>query len=274
MYYIYFPYVTLLAALMLYDCYQLKQPRWWALAVLLAPVTTPYFIFKSRKESGVKFFMFFIVTFCAVTGGELFLYSKGVNRHHYAHQMPEIRQMIHLSDQLKTTTMKLDHELGILENLTKIESRAHEIKSTFEFVEHVINLLKINQEAIKQMVTYSSDHETFFIGRNLEWVLTLRNFYTNRNVIQHYKSLQNYLDRFADVLKYTYVNFYNITEYKSLEHLKNYDEYYLRYRRAIDSHNRFNTKRIDFQNVFADTYPDLKSFLPGERQTDTFRLWE
>jgi hypothetical protein len=267
--------VTLLAALMLYDCYQQKQPRWWAMAVLFAPVTTPYFIFKSRKESGVILFMVFIVTFCAVTGGEFFLYSKDMDKqHNYIHLMPEIQQMIHLSDQLKTTTMKLDHELSILENLTKIESRAPEIKSTFEFVEHLKNILVINQEAIKQVVTYSSDHEGFFVGRHLEWVLTLRNFYTNRNVIQHYKSLQNYLDSFANVLKYTYVNFYNITEYKSLEHLKNYDEYYLRYRRAIDSHNRFNTKRIDFQNKFADTYPDLKSFLPGERQTDTFSLWQ
>ena len=274
MYYIYFPYVTLLAALMLYDCYQKEQPRWWALAVLVAPVTTPYFIFKSRKGSGVILFMVFIVTFCAVTGVEFFLYSKDMDRYTYTRQMPEIRQMIHLSDQLKTTTMKLDHELSILKNLTKIESRVHEIKTAFEFVDHLKELLKINQEAIKQVVTYSSDHERFFVGRNLEWVLTLRDFYTNRNVTQHYKSLQNYLDSFADVLKYTYVNFYNITEYKSLEHLKTYDEYYLRYRRAIDSHNRFNTKRIDFQNKFADTYPDLKSFLPGERQTDTFSLWQ
>jgi hypothetical protein len=139
---------------MLYDCYQQKQPRWWALAVLFAPVTTPYFIFKSRKESGVILFMVFIVTFCAVTGGEFFLYSKDMDRHSYTRQMPEIRQMIRLSDHLKTTTMKLDHELSILENLTKIQSRAPEIKSTFEFVEHLKNLLVINQEAIKQAVTY------------------------------------------------------------------------------------------------------------------------
>jgi len=75
-------------------------------------------------------------------------------------------------------------------------------------------------------------------------------------------------------LKYTHVNFYNITEYKTREHLKNYDEYYLRYRRAVDAHNRFNVKRIEFQNSFLKKHPDIKPYLPGERQTETFRLWE
>ena len=68
--------------------------------------------------------------------------------------------------------------------------------------------------------------------------------------------------------------FLNITEFKDTETLKNYDEYYLRYRRAVDSHNRFNVKRIEFQNQFLIKYPEIKAYLPGERQTETFRLWE
>ena len=56
--------------------------------------------------------------------------------------------------------------------------------------------------------------------------------------------------------------------------LKNYDEYYLRYRRAVDSHNRLNVNRIVFQNAFLLKYPDIKPYLPGKRQTDTFRVWE
>ena len=73
-------------------------------------------------------------------------------------------------------------------------------------------------------------------------------------------------------MKYTGVD--NRLILKNADMYKNYDEYYLRYRRAVDSHNRFNVKRIDFQNSFLKKHPEIKPYLPGERQTETFRLWE
>jgi len=92
--------------------------------------------------------------------------------------------------------------------------------------------------------------------------------------VVHYKSLEAYLDNFEALLTYSYTNFYNIKDAKSKGHLKNYDEYYLRYRRAVDAHNRFNVKRIEFQNEFLHKYPSIKPYLPGKRQTETFMLWE
>ena len=259
---------------MLQECYNKNQPRRWALMVLLAPVTTPYFIFKSRKESGMVLFMIFLTTFSAVGGIEFFLYSNYMEKNKYSHLPPVTIQMIRLSEELKISTIKLDQALIKLENLSKVESRIHEIKKTIEFIHQLRNIMIENQEAIKRLVKYTSDYKTFFAGKDLEWVFNVQKFYNNRNVIQHYKSLQKYLDGFEELLKYTYVNFYNITEHKSKEHFKNYDEYYLRYRRAVDSHNRFNVKRIYFQNSFLEKYPDIKPYLPGERQTETFRLWE
>jgi len=131
-----------------------------------------------------------------------------------------------------------------------------------------------NQASIARLVKFTSDYKVYFVKKDLNWVYQIQSFYTNRNVVVNYKSLQAYLENFEALLTYFYTNFYNITEAKSKEHLKNYDEYYLRYRRAVDSHNRFNVQRIEFQNEFLRKYPDIKPYFPGKRQTETFMLWE
>jgi len=259
---------------MLYECHNKNHPKWWAVMTLIAPITTPYFIFKSRKESGIIFFMVFLTTFSAVGSTEFFFYSRYMEKNKYAHLPPVTRQMIRLSEQVKLSTSRLDKALIELENLSKVESRVHEIKKTIEFIANLRTIMFENQESIKRLVKYTSDYKSYFTKQDLSWVFNLQRFYDNRNVIQHYRSLEKYLDNFEDLLKYTYVNFYNITKHKSKEHFRNYDEYYLRYRRAVDSHNKFNVKRINFQNSFLKKYPDIKPYLPGERQTETFRLWE
>lgn len=258
---------------MLYECIDKGRPKWWVPMVLFAPVTTPYFIFKSRKESGIILFMIFLTIFSAVSAGEFILYTRYMERNKYAHLPPVVRQMIRLSEELKASTLKLDKGLIELENLSKVESRINEIKSTIEFIGRLRVTMVENQQAIDRLVRYTSDYSRFFKKSDLQWVFHLQKFYNNRIVKQHIKSLVEYLDDFEDLLRYTYVNFYNITEAKSAVHLKNYDEYYLRYRRAVDSHNRFNVKRITFQNEFLKKYPEIKPYLPGERQTDTFKLW-
>ncbi|MCP3875849.1 MAG: hypothetical protein GY699_22185 [Desulfobacteraceae bacterium] len=274
MYYIYFPYIVILALLMSYECNNKMQPRWWVLMVLFAPITMPYFIFKSRKEAGISFFMIFLMTFSAVAGLEAFLYSKYYEKNKYSHLPALTIQLIRHAEDLKVSTTKLDHALVKLENLSKVESRIHEIKRTIEFIDQLRDVMFKNQEDINRLVKYTSDYTDFFAGRDLEWVFDIQFFYNNRVVIQHNKSIQNYLERFEDLLRYTHRNFYNITEHKTKDSLKNYDEYYIRYRRAVDSHNRFNVKRIDFQNKYLQKHPDIKAYLPGKRQTETFKLWE
>lgn len=187
---------------------------------------------------------------------------------------PVIRKMIVLSEQLKKSTAELDDALVKLENLSKVESRIHEIKKTISFIHELRDIMRKNQEDIERLKQYTDDYKQFFVKKDLAWVFDVQRFYHNRNVVNHYRSLEKYLFSFEELLEYTYVNFYNITQIKSEEHLKNYDEYYLRYRRAVDSHNRFNVKRIDFQNAYLHQYPQTKPYLPGERQTETFRLWE
>jgi len=75
LYYIYLPYVLILAGLMGYECHKRHHPRWWPFFVMAAPITTPYFIFKSRKSEGVILFMIFLTTFTAVAASEFYIYA-------------------------------------------------------------------------------------------------------------------------------------------------------------------------------------------------------
>ncbi|MBA3008701.1 MAG: hypothetical protein KKF12_05345 [Proteobacteria bacterium] len=274
MYYIYFPYVLVLSGLILYECYRKKHPKWWSLLVLFAPITTPYIIFKSRKTEGMILFMIFLATFTAMSAFEFYIYSDLREKNKYAHLPPITRQVIRLSDDLKQTTIDLDKALVTLEVISKVESRINELKRTIEFIETIRIAMAANQDAIDRLVKFITDYKAYFVKKDLNWVYQIQQFYTNRNVLLHYKSLNAYLDDFEALLSYTHSNFYNITKAKTSEHLNNYDEYYLRYRRAVDTHNKFNVQRIEFQNEFLLKYPDIKPYLPGKRQTDTFRLWE
>jgi len=274
LYYIYLPYVCVLALVMLAECYQKKRPGWWALVVLAAPVTTPYFIFKSRKAQGVVPFMIFLTTFTAVSASEIYLYNQMKETFKYAHLPPVTRQVIRISETLKTTTHRLDEALITLENMSKVESRKSEIKHTIDFIADLRVIIFQNQAAIKRMVKFTSDYESYFVKKELNWVYQVQIYYTNRNVVQHYKSLMVYLDDFEALLRYTYENFEAIDKIKDPKQLNNYDQYYLRYRRAVDSHNRQNVRRIEYQNRFLEKYPDIKAYLPGIRQTETFKLWQ
>ncbi|MCG8636977.1 MAG: hypothetical protein MI863_24305 [Desulfobacterales bacterium] len=273
MYYIYLPYALILGCLMFYECHKRAHPKWWALLVLAAPVTTPYFIFKSRKRSGVILFMIFMTTFSVMAASEVYLYLQMKEKFKYAHLPPLTRQVVRFSETLSNTTQRLDKALVTLEMMSKVESRVIELKRTIEFIAELRVLISQNQAAINRMVKFTSDYKSYFVKKDLNWVYHIQLFYTNRNVVQHYNSLETYLNNFEALLKYTYENFDKITKLKDKEALKNYDEYYLRYRRAVDSHNRLNVQRIEFQNDFLLKYPDIKPYLPGKRQTETFLLW-
>ena len=75
MFYIYFPIAAIFASLMLFECTTKNHPRWWALMVFLAPVTTPYFIFKSRKQTGMVLIIVFLSTFNSFASSRQFGWS-------------------------------------------------------------------------------------------------------------------------------------------------------------------------------------------------------
>ena len=274
MYYFYFSFVIVLSLLMFAECYYRNRPRWWAVMVLLAPVTMPYFIFKTRKQAGIIMFFIFLSTFSAVCALEGFLFVRQMNENKYADLPPVARKIIYFSKQVKESTIKLDKALTTLETMSKVEGQLKKIKETLDFIKTVRSTMRENRTAINQLVKYTAGNQKMFKSNELEWVFDIEKYYDNWNVVQHYESLEGYLNDFEELLEYIYINFHKIKKHKIQKQLKNYDELYLRYRHSVDAHNRFNVRRIDFQNKFLKQYPDIKSYLPGERQTETFKLWE
>ncbi len=274
MYYIYFPYVLLLSGLILVDCSMKKNPKWWAAMVLVAPVTTPYVIFKSRKTRGMILFMVFLASFSGVAAAEFYIWTQEKEKNRYAHLPPITSQVIRLCDNLKQITHDLDTGLIQLEHMSKVESSLDKLHQTIAFIKTLRITLARNQDAIDQLVKFTTDYKGYFLKKELHWIYQVRQYYTNRHVIRHFESLQTYLDDFNALLTYAYNNFSLIADHKDPTRLNNYDEYYLRYRRAVDRHNAFNVQRIEFQNEYVKKYPAIKDYLPGERQTETFLLWE
>lgn len=268
MYYIYVPFIFILSGLMFLECKRLSLPAWWAAIVFAAPVTTPYFIFKSRKNNKWIFLLIFLACFSLVTAGEMFMYSKMKEKYRYANLSPVTRQLIRYSEILKQTTHKLDNDLVQFEQQAKVQSKIQNIDQTIVFIGELRQTIYANQAAIKQMVEFVQTHRDFFFRKDMQWVYEIKRYYNNRIVTQYFERLENYLDHFETLLRFCYRNFDAITNVESAAHLKNYDEYYLRYRRAVDSYNRFNVKRIEFQNDFIKRYPEIKAYMPAKRQTD------
>jgi hypothetical protein len=264
-YYIYFSFIFILSGLMFLECKRQSLPKWWAAIVFAAPVTTPYFIFKSGKGNRLILFLIFMVCFFIVTVGEIFIYSRMKATYKYDYLPPVTRQLIRYSEILKQTTQSLDNALIELEQQSKVQSNLYKLEQTIVFIGQLRQAMLDNQAAIKQMVEFVGRYRDLFTQKDLQWVYEIKKFYNNRIVIARFKSLENYLDNFETLLRFCYRNFDAITKSESTIHLKKYDEYYLRYRRAVDSHNRFNVKRIEFQNDFIKRYPETKAYLPAER---------
>nr|WP_320017333.1 hypothetical protein [uncultured Desulfobacter sp.] len=274
MFYIYFLFIFILSGLMFFECKRRSLPKWWAAIVFAAPVTTPYFIFKSRKDHSLTLLMIFLVCFFLVTAGEIFIHSKMKAKYKYANLPPVTRQLIRYSEILKQTTQSLDKGLVKLEQQSKVHSKSYKLEQNIVFINKIRQIMYDNQAAIKQIIEFVENHSDFFTQKDLQWVYEIKQFYSNRIVIAHFKSLENYLDTFETLLRFCLQNLDAIINAESTVSLKNYDEYYLRYRRAVDSHNWFNVKRIQFQNDFIKRYPEIKAYLPAKRQTEALRLWE
>ncbi len=250
-----------------------KYPVSWTLVILAAPVTVPYYVLKTNRERGVIYVMIFLSTFSAVATGEVILYSMKKEEMKYAGMPPIKRQMVQLTENLKNSTQKLDQAILNLEEMSKVESSLDKIKETIDYIGYVRLLLENNQEAVAMVVDYANDYSSYFEKKNIKWVSKVDEYYKAAPVVKHHETLETYLNEFEDLLKYTFKNFYEITELKLPKAQKNYDQYYLEYRRAVDRHNKYNIRRIEFQNRFLKENPSLKKYLPGKRQTDSFKIW-
>ena len=241
---------------------------------MLLPLAAPVLLYKTRKNKSIVLIVIFAITFCLASGSEVFLYIRHKEKMAQDNVPPIIKEMLQLNEDVKKTTIDIYNASGKLDSISMVQSRVTDMKATIKIIENMRNLVEENQKAIDRLIAFAEEHELFFYRKNLDWIFAVKDFYTDQNVIQHHKSRSNYLATFETLLTYTFDNYKNIMELKSSQHMKTYDVHYMRYRRAADSHNRFNRKRIAFQNGFIEKYPEVKPFLPGSHQLEPFKFWD
>ncbi len=239
---------------------------------LSAPCACLYF--KDKKTRKVSLVLIFFMTFSMVLGGEIFLYLSKKEVPKQDRTPPIIKKVIQLNENVKKCTIDLFNASAKLDSLGMVQSRITDIKSALKLIEELKQLVEVNQSAIDTLIQFTDAHQAFLSRKKLSWILAIKDFYTHHHITQHQKSRNHFLAAFDSFLTYTDTNFENIMTLKSQKHMKNYDAYYLRYRSAADSHNRFNKKRISFQVQFIEEHPEVKPFLPGSHHLKPFRFWD
>ncbi|MFO7886330.1 MAG: hypothetical protein R6U68_16055 [Desulfobacteraceae bacterium] len=273
MYYIYFPYAFVLALFVFFDLSKHRVSKWWALAVFVSPLVSIYYFIKTRALKGAVPVLFVIASFAAVGVAEKMIYSMEKEKAVLKSFSPVVRQLLVLSKDLKNATIRLDNGIEKLEQLSKIQSRRAGVGETIDYIGELRVLILENKTAVTRLNLFISDYRDLLEKENLLWMENIKEYYNNDIVVRYEKSLQGYLDAFETLLQYIFDNFEKIDS-KSSVHIKNYDAYYMKYRQAVDRHNRIGVKKIKFQNNFLDEHPRLKPYLPATRQTDFLKLWE
>ncbi|MCP4119499.1 MAG: hypothetical protein GY737_29695 [Desulfobacteraceae bacterium] len=273
MYYIYFPYALVVSSLFLIFALRKKTPVWWALVVLLAPVTAPYFFFKASRSFRGVFTTFFCLSFLLVGAGEGYIYYQDRIDFKYSNFSPVGRQLVQLTKKLKKSTHSLDKAIEHLEVLSKVESTRTGIGETINYIGTVQMRRIENLGDIERFLAFTRDYRSVLEKEGADTLLALEAYYSDPMVVGHLESLKDYLPAFEELLRYTFDNFRDI-ELKSSKHRENYDVYYLKYRRKVDRHNRLCGKRIQFRDSMVRDQPELDYYLPVIHQTDYLRMWQ
>ena len=273
MFYLYFSYVLIVSCSLYSFFVRKKKPVWWAIFSFFAPVTAPYFFFKASLKKRFIFTIFFYLGLVLVCGGEFYLFSKEKVEFKLANYSPAARHMIQLSDELKNSTAEFDNAIKELESMSKVVSKPTGIAEALSFIGTVrVKMIK-NRSDVKQFIAFSKDYKAVLEKEGFDDIFFMEDFFTNPVVVVYLKSLEDYLESFETLLNYTLDNFNNI-EAKSPVHIQNYDAYYMKYRQAVDRHNRLCVKRIEFQKTIVEKHPGLEQYLPTMIQTDFLKLWE
>ncbi len=273
MYYLYFSYALVVSSVFLIFSIRKKTPIWWPLVVLLAPVTAPYYFFKASRTHRGVFMTLFCLGFALVGAGEGFLYYQEKIDFKYSHFSPVGRQLVQLSKDLKKSTIALDEAIEKLEMMSKVESTRTGIGDSLTYIGTVQARRIENKGDIERFLAFTRDYRDVLEKEGADTLLILEDYYSDPAVVTHLESLSDYLPAFEEVLRYTFDNFRDINLRSSI-HRENYDAYYMKYRRKVDRHNAFITKRVQFRNGLVAKHPKLEYYLPIIHRADVLRMWE
>ncbi|ACN15293.1 activator of 2-hydroxyglutaryl-CoA dehydratase (duplicated HSP70 domain) [Desulforapulum autotrophicum HRM2] len=256
---------------------QNKGQLWAVIVVLFAPVTAPYFFIRANSESSLKkkivLVTVFYLCFFIVCTGEFYLFSKEKAYLAMARHTPEERQMIQMSEELMASTIALDEAIKELESMSKVISKRTAIGEALSFIGIVQVKIIRNKNDVERFTSFIQYYKASLEKEGFRDFLFIEDFFINPIVTAYLKGLEEYLADFKSLLNYTFDNFEYIDAKSPLE-LKNYDAYYLNYRRSVDRYSLLCTQRIKFQRSLLEKHPGLERYLPTMIQTDFLKVWE
>ena len=262
----------MLSLVLLVEFIERKKSKLWALVIFFAPVTAPYYIFRIKKEEGLTWIMIFLASFSVVVASEITLYTFKKEKLKYIDQPPVIRQVLRIADELQKTTKKFDSVIIELEEMSRIVSGLEKIEATAEYIGTVRLAGNTNKDTVSKLINYIDNYRSYYNKKNVQWVFQVEEYYKSDVIHMHLDSLEEYLGAFEKLLLFSYKNFYKISELENPKALRNYDAYYLQYRRAAEKFSKYNLQRTEYQNQFVQDYPKIEAYLPGVRQTDVFSI--
>ena len=161
-----------------------------------------------------------------------------------------------------------------LEELGRIVSGLEKIGETIEYIEIVRSEGNKNKEMVSKLINHINSYRNYYTKKDVTWIFQIEDYYQNDIIRMHLDSFEGYLNAFENVLSFSYKNFYKISEIEDPKFLRNYDAYYLKYRRASERFSKYNMNRNKYQNQFVLEHPKIEAYLPGVRQTDVFSIRE
>ena len=273
MFFVYFPFVIILGIFVFKDSEKYNFSKWWAGLVGLAPITMPYYLFVTRgKKFLVPLVMFFALSGLVVMG-EAFFYTKFKQRMQYAKYSPYAKQALEYTTQLKDNMVELNKFIINLDELGRVNSSLEKITETLKLVEAMTHALMKTITVAERFLILMNDYSPAINRGEILWLNHLALYYSDDSVIKYLSALQNYVNSFSALLKFTKENFENI-HLKNSKQQKNYDHYYLKYIRSLERHNNIDINRMAFQKQLLQKYPDLKSYIPIISQTRFLSVWK
>lgn len=272
MFFIYFACTFITAIFVYIDSEKQQMPRWWSAVVFFAPITMVYYLVKTRGKKSMVSLTAFLLIVILVGIGESFLYSRIKDKIIYSNYSATARDILRVSDTLKYSVRQLNDLTLELEDMNRVDSSTEKINEVLTFMDIMHSQMERTQRNVKKFVLVVNDYRNLLIDENFGWLLKIEEYYNEPVVKKYLKSLASYMDAFSALLRYTSENFEGISERDPMS-LKNYDEYYMNYVRALDSHTLSDISRMQYQHNFLLHTPELEPYLPTILQKKFVNIW-
>ncbi len=271
MYYIYYPYVLIVSMAMAAICHKQKNPLWWSAAVFFAPVTTPYFIVQFQKRGVGKWIVFFFISFLLVVGIEGCIWFQNYKQNQFARLNPVDRTAILITRDIESNISEMNAIMESLDIKDRVATGKKDIINSRDSIKRARILMEQGHKLTKQFVIFVTDHAPYFQQTHQNWALELKKFYQSSHMIKYYSTTTQYLNEFKHLLDYVETHFEKIKNHHS-QAIKNYDQYFIRYRQGLDRYKKYADGRMKSQTVLIKKYPELKKYLPAKVRVTAVKM--